>query len=95
MPLIVFDSDSVKVKNVRKLGADEIAKARSRGMMDLTIKSNIPGVTMMVGSAVAIKSLSGIKKAYTEDKIVADYRKKHPNTDLSYKEILRMQQNSA
>lgn len=95
MPLIVFDSDSVKVKNVRKLGADEIAKARSRGMMDLTIKSNIPRVTMMVGSAVAIKSLSGIKKAYTEDKIVADYRKKHPNTDLSYKEILRMQQNSA
>ncbi len=90
-PMIVFDSSKTVVDSVRKVGEEEIKKANTLGMMDLTIRTLTPTVitTSAVGAAAA--GYNHISKTKQNDLIVKRYRKKHPNTTMSYNEILRSQ----
>lgn len=88
-PMIVFNSSKTAVDNVRKVGEQEIAKAKAIGMMDIALKTYAPSLAGIgIGTGVGI---TAVKKSQSQknDSIVSTYRKKHPNTTLSYTEIVR------
>jgi len=88
-PMIAFNAASkAAVNSVREVGHEEIQKAYSKGIMDITVKSLAPSAAGIAGSAglvaVGQKALHGQEN----DKIVQKYRKQHPETNLSYDQIL-------
>lgn len=88
-PMIAFNAASkAAVNSVREVGHEEIQKAYSKGIMDITVKSLAPFAAGIAGSAglvaVGQKALHGQEN----DKIVQKYRKQHPETNLSYDQIL-------
>lgn len=88
-PMIAFNAASkAAVNSVREVGHEEIQKAYSKGIMDITVKSLVPSAAGIAGSAglvaVGQKALHGQEN----DKIVQKYRKHHPETNLSYDQIL-------
>lgn len=88
-PMIAFNAASkAAVNSVREVGHEEIQKAYSKGIMDITVKSLVPSAAGIASSAglvaVGQKALHGQEN----DKIVQKYRKHHPETNLSYDQIL-------
>lgn len=93
MPVVVFNSNKVAVERVRKIGEQEIAKSFRSEVGKLTVRAFAEeygklalGRGIGIGASVATKRLTTGKR---NDKIVSEYRKEHPNTELSYKEIVR------
>lgn len=93
-PMIVFNGkDKLNVDSVKKLSEGEIIKdfnkSNARLVAQETARSfattTAPGTALLAGGTAAIK---GVSKS-SQNKIVQDYRKEHPNTKLSYNEILR------
>ena len=96
-PLIIFDTGKVAVEQVRKLSNEEIdrefANAASRLSIENTgrkfidsIPKNVMGMTLLTGGLAGSKLSSSKKDA----QFVEQYKKEHPNTDKSYREIARM-----
>lgn len=88
-PTIVFNGGSkLSVKNVREVGGEEIAKDAAKGMADIIVKNNIkPSAAGIVGVG-AMAAGSRIAKNRNRDAIVNQYKKEHPETKLTYNEIL-------
>lgn len=89
-PLIVFNGAAkTTVDSVRKLKSTEIGKAKAKGYADIMIKDLAPQLGFYGSLIGATKAVSSVTEAKSNDKIVRDYRKEHPNTELSYNEIVR------
>lgn len=88
-PIIVMDSNKVKVKDITKIGNREITQRGALAVGDAygktLIRSFAPSIAVFAGTRAMKKKIDSKKDA----QIVAKYRKKHPNSKLSYKEIIR------
>ena len=94
-PVIVFNgSAKTAIQNVRELGKEEINKDKMKAFMDIAVRELTPTVAVAAASRGAIKASKKASDARLNDRIVAEYRKQHPNTDLSYTEIVRNYRNS-
>ena len=89
MPAIIFDAGSVKVSNVRLLTDGEIIKNVVKSTPDIFLSNNKSKIIAAGAAYAAGKGITTISKNNRNDRIVANYRKEHPNTDLSYNEIVR------
>lgn len=88
-PMIAFNAGSkAAVKSIREVGQDEIAKAAKKGMMNITLKQLTPSVVGFGGSAGLVAAGQKAIHGQKNDAIVREYRKKHPDTELSYNQIL-------
>ena len=85
-PKVIFDNSKVKVDDVVKLSSDKIEKQNMREYRKLFAGSMTMPITMIAGGVAANNAIT----ASSERKAVAEYRKKHPNTKLSYSEIAAM-----
>lgn len=93
-PLIVFDAkEKISVTNFRKLTVDEITKnldqtkkiQKAEDYVDTIIAGS------KRGSVYALAATVPLGVSYTVNtKIINNYRKQHPNTNLSDGEIIRM-----
>lgn len=93
MPVVVFNSNKVAVEHVRKIGEQEIAKSFRSDVGKLTVRAFAEEYgkrALLWGSGFgAYKVTKNLTTGKRNDKIVSEYRKEHPNTELSYKEIVR------
>lgn len=88
-PMIAFNAGSkASVDRVREVGLEEIQKNMKKGMMDITLKSMAPSAAGFAGSAGLIAAGQKAVHGRNNDAIVRKYRKEHPDTALSYDEIL-------
>lgn len=92
-PLIIFDAGNVSVKAVRQLTDPEIAKNISSATRSIYVSAFSPYIVSSGAAATTValgaKTVSSVAKSKSRDKIVAEYRKEHPGTKLSYNEIVR------
>lgn len=88
-PVIVFNDSKVAVDKIREMGEKEISKNKRKAFANILLET-MPIGTIKEGG-IAAASILGVKAVNTKinDNIVRKYRKEHPNTKLSYKEILR------
>lgn len=94
-PVIVFNgSAKTAIQNVREVGREEISKDKMKAFMEISVRELAPAAVGIAASRSAVKASKKASDARLDDKIVAEYRKQHPNTDLSYTEIVRNYRNS-
>lgn len=95
-PMIIFDgANHFRTNGSRQMMPDEIKKNLKRTNADFNRELAINAGTKYAGYGLAGLGAYGAGKYIStknNDKIVERYRKEHPETKLSYKEILRMQQ---
>lgn len=88
-PLIVFDGKNLVVNENKKLDMNSIAKdykiATGVNIAEQTLKAFVPYGVAAVTAASGMKVISSKR----ESEIVAEYKKEHPGTKLSAKEIIR------
>lgn len=92
-PIITFNSAKTTVKSVQEVGLAAIESAARKGYTDIHMKSLIPKVAgETVGAAALVtsgmKAISALE-AHSDAEIVRQYRAEHPNSKLSYTDILR------
>ena len=96
-PLIVFNgAKKAVIKSVRQVGGTELSKAFNSETAKLTArqhvkayaKTNLPYMLAGAGISGAIKAATAYKTSQMRNKIVADYKREHPGTKLSYDQIL-------
>lgn len=88
-PLIAFNNTSIKMEQVREVTDGEIRKNYNRAIGSLTAKALIP---QGIAAVAAMGINSGLTKARNRTKereVVDNYRKEHPNSDLSNNDILK------
>lgn len=96
-PVVIFNGAS-KLSAVasQKLSDTEVSSDYQKAMRRLLNQEAVRSSTKDTAGYVALGAASvGISKALdkrSENQIVQQYRKEHPNTKLSYTEILRMQE---
>lgn len=88
-PLITFNNAKTTVQSVREVGEAEIQKAAQKGYMDITVKSLLPQAAGTAGAAGLVAAGMKALDTRSDNEIVRRYRAEHPNTTLSYNEILR------
>lgn len=88
-PLITFNNAKTTVQSVREVGEAEIQKAAQKGYMDITVKSLLPQAAGTAGAAGLVAAGMKALDTRSDNEIVRRYRVEHPNTTLSYNEILR------
>lgn len=88
-PLIVFDGKNLVVNENKKLDMNSIAKdykiATGVNIAEQTLKAFVPYGVAAVTAASGMKVISSKR----ESEIVAEYKREHPGTKLSAKEIIR------
>ena len=88
-PMIAFNAGSkATINRVREVGEQEIKKAASKGMMDINIKSLLPSAVGLAGASGLVAAGVRAMENRNNDLIVRQYREEHPNTNLSYNQIL-------
>lgn len=88
-PTIVFNGESkLSVNNVREVGKDEIGKDAAKGYADILAKSLVKPVAETAAGVGAVAAGTKAMKNRNRDAIVNQYRKDHPETKLTYNEIL-------
>ena len=93
-PIIVFNgSDKTSIDNVRKIGEQEMDRAKMKALMDVAVRTLAPSTAGTVAGIGAIKAAGKAATTRSNDKIVQEYLKQHPNTTLSYTEIVRNHRN--
>lgn len=95
-PYIVFNGASkLSVDSVKNLSVSQLAKDARTATGLLTAQTMLPGLARnaaIVGGAVgAYKVGSKASQSQKDNAFVQKYRKEHPNTKLSYNEILRFE----
>lgn len=94
-PLIIFDNSKAVVESVKKLGKETIKEANEAAEKHIvkqeTVKQMVNGLLndagkMSLFTGVAAATAAGTTTAM--DKTVEKYRKEHPGTKMSYREIL-------
>lgn len=91
-PLILLSTSSVNVESVRKVGEAAVNRAYSE-YASVELAKLAAGLGLTYGGAISIGTGAGLaidraSSRASRDKIVADYRREHPNTTLSYNEIV-------
>lgn len=90
MPVIIFNAkDKVNVSDVRELSNAEINKKNALATLDIGAKALGPQLATYGAIGAGIVGASKAANTKTEQKIVADYKKEHPDSKLSYKDIVR------
>lgn len=91
-PMIAFNAASkAAVNSVRKVGLDEMDEAARKAMNDIKVKSAMPSAAEIAAVAgFTGLGYAGLRSSQNRrnDAIVREYKKKHPNTELSYDQIL-------
>ena len=93
-PMIAFNGASkTAVKSIRKVSDDEIQKSAQKALTNINLKTYAPQVATTAAGIGLTTAGSNAKKKQIQgkkhDKIVNEYKKEHPNTHLSYNEILK------
>ena len=89
-PIITFNAgNKVEVVDVVKLAKDEVAKSEKIAYAHILGSELVKQGAIIAGAVVANKSIKSSVKNKSEQQIVDDYKKKHPDTKMSYKEIVR------
>ena len=93
--VIIADAGKVKVDSISSLNAVDIANKNKAAIDDIMRETNMEALSQL-GAAVGIgyggyKGAKTIARKTSDNAIVNKYRKEHPNTKLSYNEIVRMQ----
>lgn len=89
MPVIIFDAASVNIKAAKELTDQEIVRNSMIGLAHIELSALSPKIIAAGATSVGAKTVADSYRERREDRIVAEYRKEHPNTKLSYTEILR------
>ena len=90
-PLIIFNGASkTSVKSIREVGEQEIKKNLMLGYTDIVGKDIVKTGSAFVAGDLGLQTASKMIKSKSDEKIVKKYRKEHPESTLSYKEIVRM-----
>ena len=90
-PLIIFNGASkTSVKNIREVGEQEIKKNLMLGYADIVGKEIVKAGAAFTAGVLGLQTASKTKKSKSDAEIVKKYRKEHPESTLSYKEIVRM-----
>lgn len=89
-PMIAFNAGKKLVTNsVTKMSGEELTKSGMIEYGKLYGKQMAKKLIAIVGGSVAISKLTeSVGNTKNRDKIVNDYKKEHPETKLSYNEIL-------
>lgn len=94
-PMIAFNGESkATVNRIRAVGAEEISKAAKKGMLDVVVKSLAPSAAGYAGAGALVVAGKKAIDAKNHDKVVQEYRRRHPDTKLSYTQILDNYYNS-
>lgn len=94
-PLIIFNgAGKVAVDNVRELGQEEITKNKKIGYADIFGKDLAVRGAKTAAGVAAVTRMSRGAATKRNNKIVAKYRKEHPDSKMSYTDILRRVQGS-
>ena len=86
---IVFDKSRATVESVRKVSTKEISEKAQYEMQVIQGKEWIKSRLAVAGAGVAIGAGVKANRTRKENTVVANYRKQHPNTELSYEQILQ------
>lgn len=93
LPLIIFDSSKVSVKQVNQLADSKIIKDANRVIKEnaanANMKSIAPTAAYYSSMATLAFGLSSYASSASEQKAVLEYRREHPNSKLSRNEIIR------
>lgn len=88
-PMIAFNAEGkAAVNSARELGKAEIEKAYQKGMANVLVRSLAPSAAVGAGSVGLITAGKKASSTRNNDAIVRAYKKKHPDTKLSYNQIL-------
>lgn len=86
-PLIVFDIGQ-SVKTASQLGNDKIASDKIKALAVVGVQQMAkPAIIGILGGG-AIAAGTKMKRSASNDRIVQEYRREHPGTELSYNQIL-------
>ena len=91
-PIIVFNAlQNAKVDSVKQLSKARIVADALPAYMDIMVKSipKNPVYATYIAGFGGIKVASIVSTNKRNDKVVAEYRKEHPNSDLTYQQIVR------
>lgn len=93
LPMIIFDSSKVSVKQVRALSDSDINRKAARVLAENTANATLKEIAptaALYGTLIgAVAGETSYSKSRQESKIVTEYRRKHPNSKLSRNEIIR------
>lgn len=88
-PMIAFNAGpKASVDRVREVGLEEIQKNIKKANVDVILKSMARSAAVSAGSVGLIRAGQKAIHGRNNDAIVQEYRKEHPDTNLSYNEIL-------
>ena len=93
-PMIVFNAQSkVSVDKVDKLSKSAIAANNAKAVADIgrktVAKELAPTLALYTAGGVGVAAASKAATTKRQDQIVREYRQEHPNTNLSYNDIVR------
>lgn len=92
-PIIVFNSAKANVDAVRSVGQKEINKAKTEEyakMLSRETGKSIGKLTAKGAASLAgIAAVGSVTESRNNDRYVREYHEQHPNTKLSYNEILK------
>lgn len=91
-PLIVFDTDKIKVDKFTKLGNDYINGLYGKEIGKIAAHTLVNFFAPQGAAVVASMGAIKIAENSIETKFVTKYRKQHPNTKLSNNEILKIRE---
>ena len=86
---IVFDKSRATVESVRKVSTEEITEKAQYEAQLIQGKAWVQSRLAVAGAGVAIGAGVRANRTRTENQVVAQYRRQHPNTELSYEQILQ------
>lgn len=93
-PTIVFDTGKTYVKKAETLDPDEIVRRattyQDKMARQALLKDSVKQLGATAGTSVGVGAVSAGVKRSQDDKVVAQYRKEHPDSELSYNEIIKM-----
>jgi len=90
-PIIVFNGAAkTAINSISELSQSKMAHDYALGYADITVKDLAPRAAAVAAAISGIKASNYVRTNASNDKIVREYRKEHPNTKLSYSEILRL-----
>lgn len=90
-PIITFNSTGlVKVTDVRQLVDEEIQKSWKVAYGSIVGTEMVATGSTIAAFSLGSRALGTSVKTIQDNKVVNQYRQQHPNTNLTYTEIVRM-----
>lgn len=86
---IVFDKSRATVESVRKVSTKEIAEKAQYEMQVINGKTWVKSRLAVAGAGIGVGAGVKANRTRKENQVVAQYRRQHPNTELSYEQILQ------